>query len=105
MGEGMNPSRKPYTFDTPAMYRIRLEGFMDKQWSGYLGGMSVSAARRSGQAAVTTLTGELIDQAALMGVLNAVYDLGFALLKVERLHAPASAAEPQHPAEATDQAS
>jgi hypothetical protein len=100
----MNPNRKPYTFDTPATYRIRLEGSVDKQWSGYLGGMTVSVARRSGQPPVTTLTGELIDQAALLGILNAVYDRGFALLTVERLHAPASAAEPQHPVAATDQA-
>jgi hypothetical protein len=101
----MNPNRKPYTFDTPATYRIRLEGSMDERWSGYLGGMAVSVARRSGQAPVTTLRGELIDQAALMGVLNAVYDRGFALLKVERLHAPASATAPPHPAEAADQVS
>jgi hypothetical protein len=33
------------------------------------------------------LTGELRDQAALMGVLNALYDMGCPLLKVERLGA------------------
>jgi hypothetical protein len=42
---------------------------------------------------ITVLSGELVDQAALMGVLNAVYDLGHTLLKVERL------AEKQSPAE------
>jgi hypothetical protein len=68
---------------------------MNKQWSVYLGGMNVSVAKRSGQPAVTTLSGELIDQAALMGVLNTVYDLGFALLKVERLGTPKSTGEPR----------
>jgi hypothetical protein len=97
----MSPSRKPYTFDTPATYRIRLEGSMDNQWSGHLGGMAVSVAKRSGQVPVTTLSGELVDQAALLGVLNAVYDLGFALLHVERLGAPKSAGEPRPEAEAT----
>jgi hypothetical protein len=37
------------------------------------------------EATVTTLTGALTDMAALMGVLNTVCDLGFALLNVERL--------------------
>ncbi len=78
---------------------------MDKQSSSYLGGMTVTVAKRSGQVSITTLRGELVDQAALMGVLNAVYDLGFALLKVERLGAPKSTGEPQYPVEATDRAS
>ena len=32
---------------------------------------------------MTVLTGHFIDQAALAGVLNTLYDLGFPLLKVE----------------------
>jgi hypothetical protein len=47
--------------------------------------MAISTASRRGKPPVTTLTGELIDMAALMGVLNTVYDLGFTLLKVQRL--------------------
>ena len=31
----------------------------------------------------TTLTGELVDQAALMGVLNTLYDMGFSIISVE----------------------
>jgi hypothetical protein len=73
------------TFDTPAVYRIRLEGRLDKRWSERLGGMVISTVSRRGQPAVTTLAGVLTDMAALMGVLNTVYDLGFTLLKVERL--------------------
>jgi hypothetical protein len=47
--------------------------------------MAISSRSRAGEPTVTTLTGELADMAALMGVLNTVYDLGFTLLKVERL--------------------
>jgi hypothetical protein len=47
--------------------------------------MVISSTKQAGKPTVTTLTGELTDQAALMGVLNTVYDLGFTLLKVERL--------------------
>ena len=36
---------------------------------------------------------ELVDQAALVGVLNSLYDMGYPLLKVERL-GPSASAEP-----------
>ncbi len=81
----LNEDRKHYKLDTPARYRIRIEGCLDKRWSEYLGGMAISWLSRSGKPTVTTLTGELTDMAALMGVLNTLYDLGFTLLKAERL--------------------
>ena len=36
---------------------------------------------------MTVLTGRFVDQAALAGVLNTLYDLGFPLLKVELIEA------------------
>ena len=93
----MNQARKPHRFDTPASYRIRIEGPLDKRWSECLCGMAISSASRAGEPTVTTLSGEVTDMAALMGVLNTVYDLGFTLLKVERLAGskPASASSSQ----------
>jgi hypothetical protein len=61
--------------------------------------MAISARQATGKPAVTTLRGELIDQAALMGVLNTLYDLGFVLLKVERKAVSELAPEPGPPAE------
>ncbi len=55
--------------------------------------MRISSARRQEGPIVTTLSGELIDQAALMGVLNSLYDMGYPLLKVERL-GPSPSTEP-----------
>jgi hypothetical protein len=92
----LKPSRRPLKFDTPAGYRIRVEGPLDERWSDYLGGMTISSANRSGEPTVTTLTGELVDQAALMGVLNTVYDLGFTLLKVERLAGTETVSDIKH---------
>ena len=89
----MDQRRQPYVFDTPANYRVRVLGPMDKRRSEYLCGMSISSRRRDGGPIVTTLTGELVDQAALMGVLNSLYDMGYPLLKVERL-GPSPSAEP-----------
>jgi hypothetical protein len=47
--------------------------------------MSIAPKEVDGGAPVTTLTGRLVDQAALFGVLNNVYDMGFPLLSVEWL--------------------
>jgi len=47
--------------------------------------MSIVTDYEANNAPVTFLTGRLADQAALTGVLNALYDLGFALLSVEVL--------------------
>ena len=71
--------------DTSAHYRIRLQGKLDQSWSEYLDGMTITVAQMADGAPVTVLTGQLVDQAALVGVLNNVYDLGFSLLSVEYL--------------------
>jgi hypothetical protein len=47
--------------------------------------MSITVRRAGSEKSVTTLTGEVSDQAALMGVLSTLYDMGYPLLKVERL--------------------
>jgi len=61
--------------------------------------MAISVRQATEKPAVTTLRGELIDQAALMGVLNTLYDLGFTLLKVERTAGSKPATEPGPQAE------
>lgn len=50
-----------------------------------LGKMVIIVRQPPNQPPVTTLTGEVRDQAALLGVLNALYDMGCPLLRVERL--------------------
>jgi hypothetical protein len=72
-------------FDWPGNYRIRIQGRLDPSWSSRLGALAITVRRAEGQEVVTTLNGELTDQAALMGVLSTLYDMGFPLLKVERL--------------------
>ena len=74
-----------FQFDKPGVYTIRVAGFLNKSWSDRLGGLTITNAELVGEGArpVTTLTGLLIDQAALLGVLNALYDMHFPLLLVE----------------------
>ena len=71
------------TIDRPATYCIRVAGFLDQTWSDRLAGLEIACDEGPGRKAVTTLSGLLIDQAALFGVLNALYDMRLPLLSVE----------------------
>ncbi len=82
-----NTSQKEWelTIDRPATYCIRVVGYLDENWSDRLGGLKINSSDRKGKTAVTTLSGLLIDQAALFGVLKALYDMRLPLLSVECL--------------------
>ena len=71
----------------PAMYRICILGTLDKKWSDYCGGMTIEHDILLNQYPMTTLTGQLIDQSALIGVLNSLYDMGCPILLVECVEA------------------
>jgi hypothetical protein len=59
---------------------IRTAGELDASWSDYLGGLCVRAPGPGSQ--VCELSGRLLDQAALLGVLVTLYDLGLPLISV-----------------------
>jgi len=79
------PSRGPIPFDLPAIYQISVEGWIDPTLSDRLGGMTILPDVLESSPPVTTLEGELRDQAALAGVFNALYELHLTVLSVERL--------------------
>ena len=68
----------------PAVYRISIQGILDKNWSEYCCGMTIEHEGDSKQSA---MTGRLADQSALMGVLNWLHDLGCPILAVEHKEA------------------
>jgi len=68
--------------DEPAVCRIKVQGSLAQHWSESLGGLSILVADEEGQT-VTTLSGRVMDQAALMGVLTGLYGMGYALLSVD----------------------
>lgn len=70
--------------DTPSVYAIRVVGSLDASWSDRLGGLAITVGGDE-EKPETQLCGRLPDQAALLGVLNALYDHRFVLLSVERL--------------------
>ena len=72
------------TRDQPATYRIQVQGHLGQNWVDYLGGLSISVGGKPDQV-VSTLAGKVMDQAALFGILNSLYDMGYPLLCVEYL--------------------
>ncbi len=81
----LEPMKRGLSIHVPAVYRIELQGAVEQHWVEDLGGMEIQCTSREGEPAVTTLTGELADQAALAGLLNLVYNLGFPLISVTLL--------------------
>jgi hypothetical protein len=81
---GMEHCMHVRSFDEAATYRITVLGYLDPGWSDRLGAMTITPMTDPGSRTVTTLLGRLLDQAALAGVLNTLYDLGLTLLFVER---------------------
>jgi hypothetical protein len=61
-------------------YEIRVKGVLDSRWSAWFDGLQMSSDDRD----VTTIAGEVTDQAALHGLLAKVRDLGLELLEVHR---------------------
>ena len=59
------------------------QGKLDISWSDRLAGMSITTTGGKNLMGLTTLRGELIDQSALLGVLNTLQDLGYAVIHVE----------------------
>jgi hypothetical protein len=60
------------------IYQIRVKGYLDQERSSWFDGLTI-AHNEHGE---TILSGFLIDQAALYGVLLKIHDLGLPLLEV-----------------------
>jgi len=85
------PEQRSHRTDTawPAVYQIRIEGHLGRAWTGWFAGLSI-ALEDNGD---TLLTGAVVDQAALHGLLRKVRDLGVPLVSVNRLE-PGPAPQP-----------
>jgi hypothetical protein len=69
----------------PAVYRITIQGILDKNWSDYYSGMAIKHEGDPKLDAMSILLGRLPDQSALIGVLNSLHDIGYPILSVEYL--------------------
>jgi hypothetical protein len=69
------------------VYRIRVEGRLDADWSGWLNGLSITVETGPAGQVITCLTGPVADQAALRGIVCRLWDVNLALVSVERVPA------------------
>ena len=72
-------------FDTAAYYRIAFYGELLGDWAELVEGMEAEVISSSDGSCTTVLSGWLLDQAALVGVVNTAYNLGIPLLCLRRL--------------------
>ena len=86
--ETTHQSRIPYeslSFQGPGTYRIRFRGSLAEHWFEGLGDIRSTIGEADDLTPVTTLVGRFRDQAALLGMLNTIYDLHLPLIEVEYL--------------------
>ena len=69
-------------FDRPAIYKISVQGRIDPNWSDRMAGMKIRNSLDQTNPPITTLEGEVTDQAGLLGVLNSLYELHLPIISV-----------------------
>jgi hypothetical protein len=62
----------------PTIYQIRVKSHLGSDWTDWFGGLTITLEEGGN----TLLTGPVVDQAALYGVLKKVRDLGMPLVSV-----------------------
>ena len=67
------------------IYEIKVQGKLNQQWSDWLSGVTICHVPIGEEILITTLTGPIVDQAALRGILNQLWDLNLTLLSVTLL--------------------
>lgn len=75
------------TMKGPAVYRIRVRGTLDPEWSDRLEGMQIDNLFRKDGSAECVLEGCLVDQSAFAGVLSMLYDLHLPVISADCLGA------------------
>ncbi|MGY1604896.1 hypothetical protein [Geodermatophilus sp. SYSU D00815] len=73
-----SPADRP---DGSPRYEIRLQGRLAPRWAAWFDGLRLTSEADG----TTTISGPVVDQAALHGLLQRVRDIGLPLLSVARL--------------------
>jgi hypothetical protein len=75
MSNKLIPINDPFE---PLIYEIRIKGHLGHQWEDWFGGLTITLEENGN----TLLTGPVVDQAALHGLLKKVRDSGMPLISV-----------------------
>lgn len=81
----MTDTEHKFNPDCPAIYQISVQGYLDERRADWFDGMAIEPQVDAGDISVTQLMGEVVDQAALHGLLRKLYDLGLSLLSIKRI--------------------
>jgi hypothetical protein len=71
------------TMHKPAIYRICIRGHLAVDMSDQISGMQITEVSGENGKVETILVGRLVDQAALSGVLNSLYELHLPVLSAD----------------------
>lgn len=71
--------------DAPATYQIRVHGQPALDWIEAMLGNVLMTTDQTESGTCSTLTVELADQATLLGLINALYNLGHAVISMEQI--------------------
>jgi hypothetical protein len=75
MSNELDPKKEP---GQPVVYQIRIKGHLGSQWTDWFEGLTITLEEDGD----TLLTGPVVDQAALHGLLKRVRDLGMPLVSI-----------------------
>ena len=64
-------------------YQIRLRGHLDRRWAVRFEGFKIEHEATPDGQPITVMTGPVIDQSALYGIINRLRDLGIELISVQ----------------------
>jgi hypothetical protein len=78
MSNKLNPKKDQCQ---PMVYQIRIKGHLGREWTDWFEGLTITLEHNGD----TLLTGPVVDQAALHGLLKKVRDLGMPLVSVSPL--------------------
>jgi hypothetical protein len=67
-------------------YQITVEGKIDPDWSDWFHGMKIVSKMEVGGLYTTTLSGTIIDQVALRGLLNRLWDLNLTVCSIQQIN-------------------
>jgi hypothetical protein len=73
-----NKLNSPIDSCQPQIYQIRIKGHLGRQWTNWFEGLTITLEEDGD----TLMSGPVVDQAALHGLLKKVRDLGMTLLSV-----------------------
>ena len=73
-----NEQKSEHDLDEPTVYQIRIQGHLSQRWTDWFAGLTITLEEDGN----TLLSGPVVDQSALHGILKKIRDLGMPLLSV-----------------------